>query len=79
MNNQNNVNDRAPFGFAWQDGELIEVEAEQAILNTISLLKESGLSYAQIKRQLVARGIHITNKADRIHNKDGGANHGPTR
>lgn len=56
MDAQSSINGRAPFGYAWQDGELIEVEAEQAILNTISLLKESGLSYAQIKEQLVARG-----------------------
>ena len=56
MGTQNNVNGRAPFGYGWQDGELIEVEAEQAILNTISLLKESGLTYAQIAKQLEARG-----------------------
>tara|TARA_Y100000114_G_C11754452_1_gene326109 strand:+ start:667 stop:1206 length:540 start_codon:yes stop_codon:yes gene_type:complete len=56
MDAQSSINGRAPFGYAWQDGELIEVKAEQAILNTISLLKESGLSYAQIKKQLVARG-----------------------
>ena len=56
MDNHNNVNDRAPFGYAWQDGELIEVEAEQEILKTIGLLKESGLTYAQIAKQLEARG-----------------------
>lgn len=56
MNTQSNISGPAPFGYAWQDSELIEVEAEQAILNTINLLRESGLTYAQIAEQLTARG-----------------------
>ena len=55
------INGRAPFGYAWQDGELIEVEAEQAILNTINLLRESGLTYARIAEELTARG-YITKR-----------------
>jgi DNA invertase Pin-like site-specific DNA recombinase len=58
------VNGRPPFGYRWEAGKLVEVEAEQDILNTIKLLRESGLTYARIAEELGKSG-HLTKRGGR--------------
>lgn len=58
------VNGRPPFGYRWEAGKLVEVEAEQIILNKIKLLRESGLTYARIAEELAERG-HLTKRGGR--------------
>jgi DNA invertase Pin-like site-specific DNA recombinase len=47
----------APYGFKVVAGELVEVEAEQAVIRAARKAKASGLSLREIARTLEARGL----------------------
>jgi len=47
----------APYGFTIADGMLIEDEQEQEVIRLVGQLRESGLSYRAIGRELQRRGF----------------------
>ena len=52
-----NINGRAPYGYRWEDGELVEVAHEQEALAIITELRSRGITYATIAKELSDRGI----------------------
>lgn len=42
------INGRAPYGWRWVDGELVEIPEQQRVLTLMRELRESGLTYAEI-------------------------------
>jgi len=48
---------RAPYGFRWDEGRLVEAPAEQQNASIIRELREQGLTLRDIKAELEARGI----------------------
>lgn len=46
-----------PYGYAAQDGRLVPVEAEQAVLAAAREAKAAGLSFRAVARELAARGF----------------------
>lgn len=46
-----------PFGWASEDGRLIAVPAEQAVLERIKACRDAGLSYREIAAELTAAGV----------------------
>ena len=55
------INGRAPFGYKWNEGELVHNEAEQLAIQSISKLRKMGLTYAELSEELTKRG-HLTSK-----------------
>jgi site-specific DNA recombinase len=52
-----NINGRAPYGYRWEDGELVEVAHEQEALAIITELRSRGITYATIAKELSDRGV----------------------
>jgi hypothetical protein len=52
-----NINGRAPFGYRWDNNELVEVANEQRALAIITELRSRGITYATIAKELSDRGV----------------------
>ena len=48
---------RAPYGFRWDEGRLVEAPAEQKTVSIIRELRERGLTLRAIKAEMEARGV----------------------
>lgn len=48
---------RAPYGFRWEDGELVRDEAEQKTVAVIKELRSRGLTLRAIKGEIEERGL----------------------
>lgn len=46
------INGRAPYGYTWVDGQLVAVESEQKVINTIKELRGLGMTLAAIAQDL---------------------------
>jgi len=49
---------KAPYGYQLIDGELVEYEAEQAVIRLCVQYKKNGMSYRKIAKVLAERGHH---------------------
>jgi len=50
------INGRAPYGYQWVNGVLVEIEAEQLVISLMNDLRELGMTYQQIADRLTTEG-----------------------
>jgi DNA invertase Pin-like site-specific DNA recombinase len=55
------INGRAPFGYRWEDGELVRDPAEYPVREIMVHLRDAGLTYAQIAQEINDAG-HTTRR-----------------
>jgi site-specific DNA recombinase len=51
------ISGKAPYGYVFDDGRVVENHAEQAVIGVVRRLKNEGLSVLQIIRQLASQGF----------------------
>lgn len=54
---QVSINGRAPYGYRWEEGRLVEIAHEQEALTIITELRSRGITYTAIAKELSNRGI----------------------
>ena len=57
-------NNQAPFGYRWDNGQLVDEESEQAIIKEIKNLKAKGYTYKAIGDWMAQEGFITARKQD---------------
>jgi len=57
-------NNQAPFGYRWDNGQLVHEESEQAIIKEIENLKAKGYTYKAIGDWMAQEGFITAREQD---------------